>query len=104
MDLEILQSRFDSLQSLISTHNDLLTGADDLVNEVTRMRLELEEEKAKTFMLEQQIKILSEEVIKSKPDIRQALPTKNTARSWRLIIPSKFQQLAKTMVYKQIKT
>ena len=45
MDLEILQSRFDSLQSLVSTQNDLLTGADDLVNEVTRMRLELEEEK-----------------------------------------------------------
>ena len=65
MDLEILQSRFDSLQSLVSTHNDLLTGADDLVNEITRMRLELEEEKAKTFMLEQQIKILSEEVMKS---------------------------------------
>ena len=78
MDLEIRQSRFDSLQSLMSTHNDLLTGADDLVNEVTRMRLELEEEKAKTFMLEQQIKILSEEVMKSKPGIRQASPTKNT--------------------------
>ena len=42
------------------------------------MRLELEEEKAKTFMLEQQIKIFSEEVMKSKPGIRQALPTKNT--------------------------
>ena len=69
IDLEILQSRFDSFQSLVSTHNDLLTGANDLVNEVTRMRLELEEEKAKTFMLERQIKILSEEVIKSKPGI-----------------------------------
>ena len=78
MDLEILQSRFDSLQSLISTHNDLLTGANDLVNEVTRLRLELEEEKAKTFMLEQQIKILSEKVMKSKPGICQASPIKNT--------------------------
>ena len=78
MGLEILQSRFDSLQSLISTHNDQLTGANGLVNEVTPLRLELEEEKAKTFMLEQQIKILSEEVMKSKPGTWQALPTKNT--------------------------
>ena len=42
------------------------------------MRLELEEEKAQTFMLEQQKKILREKVIKCKPGVRQALPTKNT--------------------------
>ena len=48
LDLEILQSRMDSLQSLINTHNDLLSGNNDIVNEVTRMRLELEEEKSKT--------------------------------------------------------
>ena len=35
----------DSLQSLINTHNDLLSGTNDLVNEATRMRLELEEKK-----------------------------------------------------------
>ena len=53
-----------------------------MVNEVTQMRLELEEEKAKNLMLEQQMKILSEEVMKSKPGFRQALSTKNTVSTF----------------------
>jgi hypothetical protein len=40
LDLEILQSRVDSMQSLLSVHDDLLSGTRNLVNEVTRMRIE----------------------------------------------------------------
>ena len=43
-----------------------------MVNEVTRKRLELEEEKLKNFRLEQQIKILNDVVMKSKLGSRKA--------------------------------
>ena len=38
LDLEILESRVDSVQSLINTHKVLLVEARDLVNKVTRIR------------------------------------------------------------------
>ena len=78
LDLEILESRVDPIQSLINTHEVLLVKARDLVNEVTRIRLELEKEKFKNFRLEQQINILNNVVMKSKLGSRKALLGINT--------------------------
>ena len=66
------------MQSLINTHEVLLVQARDLVNEVTRIRLELEEEKLKNFRLEQQINILNNVVMKSKLGSRKASLAMNT--------------------------
>ena len=77
VDFEILQSRVDSMQSLINTHNDLLEGAHDLINEVTVMRLELEEEKSRNSRLEQQTKILNDLIMKCNLGSRQTSLTMN---------------------------
>ena len=58
----------DAMQSLINSQNDLLLGAHDLINEVTRLRLELEEEKTKNRKLEQQIKVLNDKVMQNNFD------------------------------------
>ena len=78
LDLEILESRVDSMQSLINTHEVLLVEARDLVNEITRISLELKEEKFKNFRLEQQINILNNVVMKSKLGSRKASLAMNT--------------------------
>ena len=78
LDLKILESRVDSMQSLINTHEVLLLEARDLVNEVTRIRLELEVEKLKNFRLEKQINILNNVVMKSKLGSRKASLAMNT--------------------------
>lgn len=45
--IEVLLSRVKSMQTLINTHDDLIFGAHDLMNEATRLRFELEDEKLK---------------------------------------------------------
>ena len=85
------------MQSLINTHEVLLLEARDLVNEVTRIRLELEEEKLKNFRKNFKLRLSHTSITKTKnqtsskssnnkngrPDLKPALSLDQQLKDYR---------------------
>lgn len=62
-EIEILKSQVDCLQSLLFSQNDSSNSAGDLINKVTRLEIDLEEEKLRNMCLDLDVKRFHDEVM-----------------------------------------
>ena len=63
LEIEILKSQVDCLQSLLSFQNDSFNSVGDIINKITRLEIDLEEEKLRNRCLELDVKRLRDEVM-----------------------------------------
>ena len=63
LEIEILKSQVDCLQSLLSSQSDSFNSVGDIINKITRLEIDLEEEKLRNRCLELDGKRLHDEVM-----------------------------------------
>ena len=63
LEIEILKSQVDCLQSLLSSQNDSFNSVGNIINKITRLEIDLEEEKLRNRCLELDVKRLRDEVM-----------------------------------------